>query len=397
VPLPRLPRLPRVPKLLKRRPVPGSGDFSWDYDEYIPGNALTLYVRGKDLYPAMTEAIEAARHSVHLETYIFGADQTGRSFAELLAKKARSGVRVRVIYDSIGSIDMDPTLETRMRNAGVQILEYHPVAPWRPRWAWNRRDHRKLLVCDGAVGFVGGMNLCDENAPADVGGGDWRDAHTRFIGPAARDLDILFRDVWFAQTGRWFESAGDAAARPGPAPVKIAANDELLKRFVIREAYVNALVAAREEVSIANAYFIPDWRIRRALARAVRRGVNVRIVVPGHSDSNAVWSAMRARYDVLLKHGVKIYEWQGPMMHAKAVVVDRLWASVGTFNLDHRSLQHNLEVNVNVLDRAFAAELADQFELGVKGSREITLADWRRRPWLERVKERFWVSFDYFF
>ena len=385
-----------MPKLLKRRPVPASGDFSWDYDEYVPGNSLALYVRGKDLFPAMEAAIEKAVASVHLETYIFGGDRTGRAFAELLAKKARTGVRVRLIYDSMGSIDLDPTLETLMRNAGVQILEYHPVAPWRPSWAWNRRDHRKILVCDGRVGFVGGMNLNDENAPAETGGGDWRDAHARVEGPAARDLDLLFRDVWSAQTGRWFESAGDAATH-GPARVKIAANQELLKRFVIRKAYVNALIAAREEVSIANAYFIPDWRIRRALAHAARRGVDVRIMVPGHSDSSAVWHAMRARYDSLLTRGVRIFEWQGPMMHAKAVVVDRLWASVGTYNLDHRSLHHNLEVNLNVLDRAFAVELASQFDLGLQGSREITLADWRRRPLLERFWERVWVSFDYFF
>ncbi len=389
--------MPRVPTLLKRRPVPGSGDFSWDREDYLPGNALSLYVRGKELFPAMAAAIEDAKLTVHLETYIFGGDQTGRAFAELLAKKARTGARVRVIYDSVGSIDLDPTLETLMRNAGVQVLEYHPVAPWRPRWAWNRRDHRKILVVDGAVGFVGGMNICHENAPADVGGGDWRDAHARVEGPSARALDLLFRDVWLAQTGRMFESAGDAAVERGPSRVKIAANQELLKRFVIREAYVNALLAAREEVSIANAYFLPDWRIRRALANAVRRGVKVRIIVPGHSDSAAVWHAMRARYDALLSRGVKIFEWQGPMMHAKAVVVDRLWASVGTFNLDHRSLRHNLEVNVNVLDPAFAAKLADQFELGVKGSREITLDDWRRRPWLQRARERFWMSFDYFF
>ena len=391
-----LSRLPRVPKLLKRRPVPASGDFSWDYDEYVRGNSLTLYVRGKDLFPAMEAAIEKAEASVHLETYILGSDRTGRAFAELLAKKARTGVRVRVIYDSIGSMDLDPTLETLMRNAGVQVLEYHPVAPWRPSWAWNRRDHRKILACDGRVAFVGGMNLNDENAPADVGGGDWRDAHVRVEGPAARDLDLLFREVWSAQTGRWFETAGDGVER-GPARVKIAANQELMNRFVIREAYVNALTAAREEVSIANAYFIPDWRIRRALARAARRGVDVRVMVPGRSDSSAVWHAMRARYDSLLTRGVRVFEWQGPMMHAKAVVVDRLWASVGTYNLDHRSLQHNLEVNLNVLDRAFAGELASQFELGLKGSREITLAEWRRRPPLERLRERLWVSFDYFF
>ena len=148
-----LPRLPRVPRFLKRRPKPGSGDFSWDYDEYTPGNKLTLYTRGGDLFAAMAAAIEEARESVHLETYIFGNDDTGRTFAQLLAQKARTGVPTRLIFDSVGSIDMDPRLETLMRNAGVKILEYHPVAPWRPRWAWNKRDHRKILVVDnGAFG-----------------------------------------------------------------------------------------------------------------------------------------------------------------------------------------------------------------------------------------------------
>lgn len=392
-----LPRLPRVPRLLKRRPLPGSGDFSWDYDEYAPGNALSLYVRGRELYPAMAEAIEDARQSVHLETYIFDGDNTGRTFAELLAKKARAGVRTRLIYDSVGSIDMDPANETLMRNAGVQLLEYHPVAPWRPRWAWNKRDHRKILVCDGKVGFAGGMNISDENAPADQGGLDWRDAHLRVEGPAAYDLDRLFREVWFKQTGRWFESAGDPLASRGPSRVKVAANQELVKRFVIREGYVNALRAARREVSIANAYFLPGWRIRRELAHAARRGVNVRVMVPGRSDSDAVWHAMRGQYDYLLARGVRIFEWQGPMMHAKAVAVDREWCSVGTFNLDHRSLVHNLEVNLNVLDRALASDLASRFETGLKGSREITLADWRRRSWAERWQERFWSSFNYFF
>jgi len=392
-----LPRLTRIPRLLKRRPLPGSGDFSWDRDEYVPGNALSLYVRGKELYPAMAEAIENARHSVNLETYIFAGDNTGRTFAELLAKKARTGVRTRLIYDAVGSIDLDPAYETLMRNAGVQILEYHPVAPWRPRWAWNRRDHRKILVCDGKVGFVGGINVSDENAPADQGGGDWRDAHLRVIGPAAYDLDRLFREVWFLHTGRWFESVGDPLAARGPSPVKVAANQELLKRFVIREGYVNALRAARREVSIANAYFLPGWRIRRELAHAAKRGVSVRVMVPGHSDSRAVGYAVRAQYDYLLARGVRIFEWQGPMMHAKAVSVDREWCSVGTFNLDHRSLMHSLEVNLNVLDRALASDLAARFETGLEGSREITLADWRRRSWLERFEERLWSSFNYFF
>ncbi len=390
-------RLPRVPPLLKRRPRSGSGDFSWDYDDYSSGNRLTLYARGEDLYAAMAEAIENARTTVHLETYIFGDDRTGRTFAELLAKKARAGTRVRLIYDSVGSIDLDPTLVTFMRNAGVQLLEYHPVAPWRPRWAWNRRDHRKILVCDGRVGFAGGMNLSDANLPAAEGGADWRDVHARVEGRAAFDLDLLFRAVWSKQTDRWFESVGDPRERVGGAPVKVASNQEFLRRFAIREAYVNALHAAETEVSIANSYFMPDWRVRRSLAHAARRGVSVRVLVPGSLDSNAVWHAMRSTYDSLLTRGVRLFEWMGPMLHAKAVVVDRHWCAIGSYNLDHRSLQHNLEVNLHVLDRAFAGELAALFERGVAGAREITLADWRRRSWTDRALEQFWASFEYFF
>lgn len=393
----RLPGLRRVPSSLLRRPAPGSGDFAWDADEYVPGNQLTLYVRGNELYPAMAAAIEEAQHSVHLETYIFGSDKVGNLFVDLLAAKARQGVRVRFIYDSVGCLDLDPALITRLRNAGAQTLEYHPVAPWRPRWAWNRRDHRKILVCDGAVGFVGGMNICDEHAPLEEGGQDWPDAHARVVGPAAYDLDRLFRSVWFQHTGRWFDSHGQPEPNGPGALAKVAANSEFLNRFAIREAYVNALTAAREQVCIANSYFVPDWRIRRALARAVRRGVSVRVLVPGsQTDVLPVWYAMRSTFSSLLSRGVRVFEWQGPMMHAKAVCVDRLWCSVGSYNLDHRSLRHNLEVNLHALDAAFAAELMGAFERGLAGSREITLDEWRRRSWRERLLEELWASFDYF-
>lgn len=391
-----LPDLPPVHKLL-RRPKPGSGDFTWDLDEYVPGNKLTLFFRGADLYPAMADAIENAKESVNLETYIWGGDAVGRTFAELLARASRRGVRVRLIYDSVGSIDMDPVVETMMRNAGVQILEYHPMAPWRPRWAWNKRAHRKILVCDGKVGFTGGMNVCSEHAPKSEGGQDWPDAHARVEGPAAHELERLFRAVWHKETGRWFDSAAPVGYAPGPSQVRIVGNHEILKRFVIREGYVNALSAARTEVAIANSYFVPDFRIRRALTRAARRGVSVRVLVPGHSDIRSVWYAMRATYAPLLARGVRIFEWQGPMMHAKAVAVDRKWAAVGSYNLDHRSLRHNLEANLQTVDEAFAAELMRNFETGVAGAREVVAADWSRRPWTERALEQFFASFDYFF
>lgn len=391
-----LPRLPRVARFL-RRPKPGSGDFGWDAEDHSSGNALSLFLRGKDLFAAMEAAIEEARLTVHLETYILAGDATGRRFLDLLARKAREGVRVRLIYDSVGSLDLDPALVGRLRNAGGQALEYHPVAPWRPRWAWNKRDHRKVLVCDGRVAFVGGMNVTDSHLPEKEGGAGWPDAHARVSGPAAYDLDRSFRAVWYKQTGRWFDSHGDPVTAAGPSRVRIVGNDELAKRFAIREAYANALLAAREEVSIANSYFVPDWRIRRSLAQAAKRGVSVRVLVPGSSDIRSVWYAMRATYSSLLSRGVRIFEWQGPMMHAKAAVVDRRWCAVGSYNLDHRSLRHNLEVNLHAVDEPFAAALAAGFERGIAGAREIRLEEWRRRPWTDRVLEDFFSSFEYFF
>lgn len=395
--LPHIPKLPPPVRKYLRRPKTGSGVFDWDADERVEGNRLTLFVRGKDLYAAMAEAIEAATEAVHLETYRLGHDETGKAFALLLARAAKRGVRVRLIFDSVGSIELPPETETLMRNAGVQILEYHPVAPWRPRWAWNRRDHRKILVCDGRVGFIGGMNLSDEHAPKEDGGLDWPDAHARVEGPAAHELDRMFRAVWHKETARWFEAHPHPASPPGGAAVRIVGNHELLKRFEIREAYANALRAAQTEVAIANSYFIPDWRIRRSLGQAASRGVSVRVLVPGISDVPSAWYAMRSTYGSLLARGVRIFEWQGPMMHAKAVVVDGKWCAVGSYNLDHRSLQHNLEANLQTTDAAFAADLLKTFELGVAGAHEITLADWTARSWVERAKERFFASFDYFF
>ena len=241
------------------------------------------------------------------------------------------------------------------------------------------------------------MNICSEHAPKSEGGQDWPDAHARVEGPAAYELERLFRAVWHKETGRWFESDAPSGYAPGAAKVRIVGNHELLKRVVIREGYVNALRAAKTEVAIANSYFVPDWRIRRSLTRAARRGVSVRVLVPGKSDIRSVWYAMRATYGSLLTRGVRIFEWQGPMMHAKAVVVDREWCAVGSYNLDHRSLQHNLEANLQTLDASFAAELMTNFEAGVAGAKEITWADWRRRSWTERALEQFFSSFEYFF
>lgn len=364
---------------------------------YLPGNKLTLLSTGRDAFASMLGAIASARETIHLEAYIFNSDRTGSEFGRLLREKARAGVRVRVIIDAVGSLNMSPEFLTQLRNSGISVLEYHPVAPWRSRWAWDRRDHRKILVVDGRIGFTGGINISDDHAPAASGGSDWRDTHVRVEGPAAYDLDRLFRAVWYKESGRWFDSAGQPSERRGPSQVWVAANEEFLHRYRIRNAYIKALRAARREVLIANAYFIPDRGIRKALGAAVKRGVSVQILVPGRSDVRSVWYAGRRRYETLLRRGVRLYEWQGPNLHAKTAVIDGQWCTVGTYNLDHRSLFQNLEVNLHILDPEIASQMAQKFHEDLAAAREIKLGAWRRRPFLDKFLEHAFYLFRYFF
>jgi len=383
-------------QLLRRLP-PGSGNFTQDMDKFLPGNRLTFLREGGEAFRAMWEAIDSARRTVHLETYIFNSDRTGEEFARRLMVKARQGVSVRVIFDSMGSLDTDPVFLNRLKNSGVRLLEYHPVAPWRPNWAWARRDHRKILVVDGSVGFTGGVNISHVHAPRRDGGADWHDTHLRLEGPAAHELDRLFREVWFKETRSSFALADRLEPLPGGALVWVAANQEFLHRHRIRRACLNALRAARREVCIANAYFLPDRGIRRALAAAARRGVSVRILVQGRSDHPAVWHAGRRTHDRLLRSGVRLYEWPDSVLHAKTAVIDGAWCAVGSYNMDHRSLRHNLEVNLHILDRALAVKMQARFAEDMARSREIRLKDWRRRPWTDKLRERFWYLFRHFF
>jgi cardiolipin synthase len=384
-------------RTLLRRTKPGSGDFSRYIDQYAGGNKLTLMLDGAHAFRAMLEAIHAAKETIHLETYILRSDRTGQEFSKALQEKARKGVRVRLIFDSVGAMDIDPIYLNRLRNAGVQILEYHPIAPWRPRWSWGRRDHRKILVVDGTVAFTGSLNIADAHMPAAEGGEGWSDTHVRLEGPAAWELDRLFRATWFKETGRWFRSEGHPEHKAGHTLVRVAANEEFLHRFRIRSDYLNALRAAQREVLIANAYFLPDRRIRRALAAAVRRGVSVRILLQGRSDVPSVQHASHYNFDFLLRHGVRLYEHQGSILHAKAADVDGVWSAVGTYNMDHRSLMHNLEVNLHILDREFSATLAKRLRDDLSVAREIKLSDWRRRRGSVRFLEWFFHLFKYFF
>ena len=366
-------------------------------EDLVAGNALTLLRDGREAYPAMLAAIESAKNSVHLETYILRDDKTGRRFSDVLCAKAQSGVDVRLIFDAVGSIHLPSRFIQKLRNHGVRVLEYRPVAPWRHRWGWSRRDHRKILVVDGRTGFAGGLNIADDYAAKEEGGSGWRDTHVRIDGPAAYDLERLFRSVWFKETGRWFASDSDLGFKPGEARVQVAANQEFLNRFLIRRSYLYAIGRAQKRILIANAYFIPDRRIRKALYDARARGVDVRVLVPTASDAPPVDYASRRLFSRHMANGLKLYRWPGPVLHAKTMTVDGIWSAVGSYNFTHRSLHHNLEVNLHILDKRFSENLEETLLRDMRNCAPLSAGDWDRRPLSEKILERVSYFFRYLF
>ena len=358
-----------------------------------PGHHLELLRGGKEAFPAMLAAIRGARRRVLLETYILRSDAVGERFAEALCERATAGVRCCLIYDSFGSFGISERFLSRLRAAGVQVVEYSPIAPWRHRWGITRRDHQKILVVDDEVAFVGGINLSTDYIPQPEGQG-WFDLHVRIEGSVVGDLARLFRRTWGRAGGPTFRDpvVDPESDAPGAgALVQVIENHGLRQRGRMHHSYRYAIRAATRSVDIMNAYFIPVRGLRRALKQAAERGVDVRVVVPGASDVAIVHFASRYLYKRLLKQGVRIFEYPDRMMHAKVAVIDRTWSTIGSYNLDVRSMFHNLEAGVLVLDEGFASDLDREFEDLVAVSHEVKLEEWRRRPWWNFVLE--WVSY----
>ena len=358
----------------------------------VGSHRLALLRDGAEAYPAMLAAIASARSTVCLETYILRGDRTGTRFAEALMERARRGVEVNLTYDAWGS-DVPDELLARLHEAGVRTVAFHPI-----RWGGRlgrffarvwRRNHRKSLIVDRTVGFTGGMNLSDDYAAVEDGGRGWRDTHLRLEGPAALELQQLFLETWrrarldvprYAHEGR----------RP-EAEVKVIGSELRASKKRIRRAYLDAIRTARERVLITNAYFLPTFPVRRALSSAARRGVDVRVILAGTTDVKAVLLAARATYGRFLRAGLRVFEWQGRVLHAKTAVVDGRWSTVGSSNLDALSLRVNLEVNAVIEDERFARALERMFEEDLGACREITLDEWRHRSWGERLVS--WLAY----
>ena len=380
---------------------------------FVRSSAITLLIDGAQAYPEMLRAIAEARASVDLETYILRADHTGKRFGDALAAAARRGVTVRLLYDSVGALGLPQSYVTELLSAGVHVGEYKPLRLLFKQsiMVLQRRDHRKILVVDDRIGFAGGMNITDAEAPRSEGGKGWRDMQVRVEGPEpVRQLKALVDETWKATT---VFPPGNAANLPPPheesitatpvppvshdVAVQVLGNKELLQRVRLRRAYLHAIRNARRYVLIENAYFIPDRGIRRAMYAAVKRGVTVAAGVAMYSDLKIVAMASRALYSELIGNGVRLFEYPLSMLHSKVAVIDDQWSIVSSYNLDHRSLMHNLESGVIVINRPFAEKLRDQIMSDFAVSREVTREFHEARPWDEILMEslayqvRYWL------
>jgi cardiolipin synthase len=354
-----------------------------------PGNRVDALVNGDQFFPAMLAAIRNARQSITLETYIYRSGEMGQRFADALAERAQAGVEVCVLIDWIGSRGVDRRDLGQMRQAGATVKIFNRLACCNPGRA-NHRDHRKLLIVDGQVGFIGGAGVADfwrGNAESPE---HWRDAFFRVEGPVVAQMQAVFLENWRKVTGEVrvgeaffppLEPRGDALAQA----FQDAAGDG---GDHMQMMYLLAFRAARQSIRLAMAYFVPSDLETAALVAACRRGVQVEIVLPGpRMQSRQVRPASRARWGALLQAGARIYEYQPTMYHAKTLIVDDVWGSVGSANLDPRTFRYNDEANLNVWSAAFAAEQVRVFEADKARCREITYAEWKRRSVWRRSQE----------
>ena len=370
-------------------------------EHFVDGNQVRLLRNGAAAYPEMLAAIASAEQQILLEMYWFGSDGIGRKFAAALCDAAQRGVEVSIIYDAVGSVGASDDMFDELRHAGARVIEFNPIAPWKQRFRLSkltRRDHRKILVVDGKLGFTGGINIADYWVASEEGGGGWRDDMVRIDGPAVAGLCDCFALVWARLRGAKLTLTGYAKDAPQLASrlhphdgqaVRVLGQHFMRTQRQISRAYLHYLRRAEGRIFIANSYFVPDRRVLRALAQAARRGVDVRIIVAGLSDVDIVRHASRAVWGRLLRAGVRIFEWDESVLHAKTAVVDALWSTIGTFNFDYLSLRQNLEVNVSVLDRRFAGTLEASFLEDFERCREVSRADFRYRPLGLRILEFF--------
>ncbi|MFD4837634.1 phosphatidylserine/phosphatidylglycerophosphate/cardiolipin synthase family protein [Achromobacter sp. NPDC058515] len=392
----------------------------------VPGNRVRLLADGPSTYKAMLQSIGQARRYVHMETYIFDDDAEGARFAEALIAARNRGAEVSLMVDAVGTLKTPDALFERLRVAGVQVAVFNPVNPvsGRAGWSPNQRNHRKVLVVDGKVGYLGGINVSsvyqssslsgggsgsgsgsgigsgagkpDAQPAGDAKGAPWRDTHLRIEGPAVAQLEQIIQAGWESQAKEPIKGGGAHVAPPmGDTSVRILANQpDRSDGYTVYLTLMSAFESAQKSIHITMAYFVPDPAFIEVLAAAARRGVDVVLVLPGFSDSSLVFNAGRSHYTDLLRAGVKIHERRDALLHAKTAVVDGVWSTVGSSNMDWRSFALNYEVNAVVLGPEFAGEMEALFQRDVADSVQITPEAWKDRGVDDRFMEFFSRMFE---
>ena len=370
----------------------------------LAGNKVQLLQNGPATYEAMFAAIRAARDHINMETYIIEDDDIGKQFAEALLSKQRQGVQVNLIRDSVGSISTPAEFFQKMVDAGIQVLEFNPVNPLTAKAGWdvNQRDHRKLLVVDGKTAFLGGINISSvyssgsfigrkQAPPIATDKQPWRDTDLRIDGPVVAELQKLFLQTWEKQKGEPLAPRKffPALTRQGNEVVHAIGSSPDDRYSLIYATLISAIDSAEREVLLTNAYFAPDPQLIASLKAAVARGVVVKLVLPARTDSALVFHAGRSHYSDLLRGGIEIHERKNALLHSKTALIDGVWSTVGSTNLDWRSFLHNAEINAVVLGAEFGLRMRKAFEDDLAQSQQIMLEQWERRPLDLRVKEMF--------
>lgn len=355
----------------------------------LSGSSVQVLENGREIFPSMLGAIHAAQKTITFETYIYWSGDIGNRFADALAERARAGVQVKVLLDWAGSLKMDQTVLQRLMDSGADVRHYRPLH-WYNLGRLNNRTHRKLLVIDGTVGFTGGVGI------ADIWKGDaqdpdhWRDLHFRVEGPVVAQMQAAFND-------NWIKTVGTVLHGPDYFPPLSPRGNQDAHVFISSPAggsesmhlmVLMALAAAEKSIDLEAAYFVPDDLSKKAMIAARRRGVRVRIILPGpYTDSESVRLSSRREWGELLAAGVEIYEYQPTMIHSKLLIVDRGMVAVGSTNFDMRSFQLNDEASLNVYEPEFADQMRRIFEKDLKDCRRYTYEKWKQRPWKERFIE----------
>ena len=364
------------------------------------GNKVTLLKDGAATYPAMFAAIRNAQDHINLETFIFEDDEIGQQFSDLLLERQAAGVQVNIIYDAVGSLKTPKPFFDRLEEGGIAVLQFNPINPLAGKapWRLNNRDHRKLLIVDGQTVFLGGINISSvyssgsvvprsaDSAEESIA---WRDTDLQIEGPVVGEFQKLFMETWEKQHGK-------PLAAKAYFPVLKAEGKDIVRAIgstpddpfsLLYLTLMSAIGNAEKQVELTQAYFVPDRQLMKALVDAAVRGVDVKLVLPSHTDSQSAFHAGRSHYSELLEAGVKIYERRGALLHSKTAIIDGVWTSVGSSNLDWRSFLDNDEVNAVVLGREFALQMQAMFTADLEASNAIDRERWENRPLIFRLRE----------